>query len=52
MAGVVSPTGWDNVFYVLIAADIAAMLVSTHALCGIPSCVFVFAVFIERWLTR
>lgn len=27
LAGVISPTGWQNVFYALIAADIAAMLV-------------------------
>lgn len=28
LAGLISPTGWNNVFYMLITADILACLVS------------------------
>ena len=28
LAGLISPTGWNNVFYMLIAADVLACLVS------------------------
>lgn len=27
LAGIISPTGWNNVFYMLIAADVSACLV-------------------------
>ena len=27
LAGIISPTGWNNVFYMLISADILACLV-------------------------
>jgi len=29
LAGVLSKTGWQNVFYMLIAAELAALVVST-----------------------
>lgn len=33
LAGLISPTGWNNVFYMLISADILACLVSVL---GVP----------------
>ena len=30
LTGIISPTGWQNVFYMLIAADIAALAISTY----------------------
>ena len=31
LTGLISPTGWQNVFYMLIAADVCAFLVSRNA---------------------
>ena len=30
LTGVISPYGWNNVFYMLIVADVVAMLVSNQ----------------------
>jgi len=30
LTGIISPTGWKNVFYMLIAADIAALAISSY----------------------
>lgn len=32
LAGVISPTGWNNVFYMLISADVLACLVREQSL--------------------
>lgn len=36
LAGLISPTGWNNVFYMLISADILACLVRVLGVCRWP----------------